>query len=106
MSVSLYNQETNRIVRYLSDCGHRTQDKQGASEHLGQGVQVTRTSPSIRTRCPVNKVNKDKYRYKDKSPKYKDQKDKVSILQGQDKTWSVPEPWTLVRRKVHSYLPW
>ena len=25
----------------------------------------------------------------------------MSILQGQDKTWSVPEPWTPVRKKVH-----
>ena len=78
------------------DTGHRTN-----KEHPSILDKVS--SPRILDK--VNKVNKDKYRDKDKS-QYKDQKDKVSILQGQDKTWSVPEPWTLVRRKVHSYLPW
>ena len=83
------------------DTGHRTNKEHPSI--LDSRSKLDKVAPW--TRCPVNKVNKDKYRYKDKS-QYKDQKDKVSILQGQDKTWSVPEPWTLVRRKVHSYLPW
>ena len=103
-------QTTRRQTRfrgYPPHCGLRG--------HSPSSVDTRQTGIVLEpwTRCPVNKVNEDKYRYKDKSHyqvnkdkyKYKDQKDKVSILQGQDKTWSVPEPWTPVRRKVHTYLP-
>ena len=77
-----------------------------------QGVHLTRPRQEEGTHLP----SLYKYKYKDKTKSIlescirssvdKDKKDKVSILQGQDRTRSVPEPWTQVRRKVHTYLPW